>query len=143
MRDVEIDFVVKDCLAALKCYEAIFEVERIEVTDLKKGENEVVFSIYGTQFHMLDENPEFKLTAPNPEHPITMWMNVTVRDIKGTYKKAIEAGCTQVQPVVELAGYGVSNASFMDPFGYHWMLHQVHNVVSLEKRLDIWDKRKD
>ncbi len=143
MRDVEIDFVVRDCLAALKCYENIFEVERIEVTDLRKGENEVVFSIYGTRFHMLDENPEFKLVAPNPEHPITMWMNVTVPDIKETYKKAIEAGCIEVQPVVELAGYGVSNASFMDPYGYHWMLHQIHEVVSHEERLKLWEERKN
>lgn len=143
MRDVEIDFVVNDCLAALKTYEKIFDVERLEVTDHRKGKNEVVFSIYGTRFHMLDENPEFKLVAPDPDHPITMWINVTVPDIKGTYKKAIEAGCIEVQPVVELAGYGVSNASIMDPYGYHWMLHQVHDVVSHEERLKLWEERKD
>lgn len=143
MRDVEIDFVVNDCLAALKTYEKIFDVERLEVTDHRKGKNEVVFSIYGTRFHMLDENPEFKLVAPDPDHPITMWINVTVPDIKGTYKKAIEAGCIEVQPVVELAGYGVSNASIMDPYGYHWMLHQVHEVVSHEERLKLWEERND
>lgn len=143
MRDVEIDFVVNDCLAALKTYEKIFDVERLEVTDHRKGKNEVVFSIYGTRFHMLDENPEFKLVAPDPDHPITMWINVTVPDIKGTYKKAIEAGCIEVQPVVELAGYGVSNASIMDPYGYHWMLHQVHDVVSHEERLKLWEERND
>lgn len=143
MRDVEIDFVVNDCLAALKTYEKIFDVERLEVTDHRKGKNEVVFSIYGTRFHMLDENPEFKLVAPDPDHPITMWINVTVPDIKGTYKKAIEAGCIEVQPVVELAGYGVSNASIMDPYGYHWMLHQVHDVVSHEERLKLWREHED
>ena len=64
MRDIEIDFVVKDSLAALKCYERIFDVERIEVTDLKTGENEVVFSIHGTKFHLLDENSlSFKSTG--------------------------------------------------------------------------------
>lgn len=137
MRDIEIDFVVKDSLAALKCYERIFDVERIEVTDLKTGENEVVFSIHGTKFHLLDENPAFHLKAPESGRPISMWINVTVPDIKGTYKKAIEAGCVEVQPVVELAGYSVSNASFMDPYGYHWMLHQVHEVVSREERLKL------
>lgn len=139
MRDIEIDFVVKDSLAALKCYERIFDVERIEVTDLKTGENEVVFSIHGTKFHLLDENPAFHLKAPESGRPISMWINVTVPDIKGTYKKAIEAGCVEVQPVVELAGYSVSNASFMDPYGYHWMLHQVHEVVSREERLKLWE----
>ena len=139
MRDIEIDFVVKDSLAALKCYERIFDVERIEITDLKTGENEVVFSIHGTKFHLLDENPAFHLKAPESGRPISMWINVTVPDIKGTYKKAIEAGCVEVQPVVELAGYSVSNASFMDPYGYHWMLHQVHEVVSREERLKLWE----
>lgn len=139
LRDIEIDFVVKDSLAALKCYERIFDVERIEVTDLKTGENEVVFSIHGTKFHLLDENPAFHLKAPESGRPISMWINVTVPDIKGTYKKAIEAGCVEVQPVVELAGYSVSNASFMDPYGYHWMLHQVHEVVSREERLKLWE----
>ena len=139
MRDIEIDFVVKDSLAALKCYERIFDVERIEVTDLKTGENEVVFSIHGTKFHLLDENPAFHLKAPESGRQISMWINVTVPDIKGTYKKAIEAGCVEVQPVVELAGYSVSNASFMDPYGYHWMLHQVHEVVSREERLKLWE----
>ncbi len=141
MNGIEIDFVVTDSLAALKCYESIFDVKRIEVSNLPKGENEAVFSIYDLRFHMLDENPDFKLFAPKEDHPITMWVNVTVSDIRTTYKKAIEAGCIEVQPVVELAGYGVSNASFIDPFGYHWMLHQVHYVVSHEERLQLWENR--
>lgn len=141
MKGIEIDFVVSDCLEALKLYENIFEVERIEVSNLPKGQNEVVFSIYGMHFHMLDENEEFHLVAPKEDHPITMWVNVTVPDIKDTYSKAIKAGCIEVQPVVVITGYGVSNASFVDPFGYHWMLHQVHEVVSHEERLKLWEDR--
>ena len=52
---VEFDFVVKDSLQALALYESIFEVERLEVTDLPVGQNEAVFTIYGTRFHRLDE----------------------------------------------------------------------------------------
>lgn len=139
---VEIDFVVSDSLAALKLYEQIFEVTRVEVSNLPVGENEAVFEIYGTRFHTLDENPEFKLFAPKEEHPITMWINVTVPDIKKVYTDAIKAGCIEVQPVVELTNYGVSNASFMDPFGYHWMLHQVHRVVDYEERIQLWQNRE-
>jgi PhnB protein len=87
---------------------------------------------------MLDENTEYQLFAPKEDHPITMWVNVIVPDIQTTYQRAIDAGCSEVQPVVELAGYGVSNASFMDPFGYHWMLHQIQDVVGLEERLHLW-----
>lgn len=138
---VEIDFVVTDCLEALKQYEQIFEVKRIEVTNLPKGENEVVFEIYDTRFHMLDENPEFHLIAPKENHSVTMWINITVPDINSTFKAAVRAGCEVVQEVVELPGYGVSNASFMDSYGYHWMLHQVHRVVDLEERLQVWENR--
>lgn len=143
MKRIEIDFVVSDSLAALKLYEELFDVERIEVSNLPKGQNEVVFSIDDTCFHMLDENKEFHLYAPKEGDPVTMWMNVIVEDIEETYEKAIEAGCIEIQPVVVLSGYGVSNASFMDPFGYHWMLHQVHEVVSHEERLKLWQNDGD
>lgn len=43
MKNVEIDFVVTESRKALELYEKIFDVERIEVTDLPKGENEVIF----------------------------------------------------------------------------------------------------
>lgn len=61
MTGVEIDMIVTDSKKALELYEKIFDVERVEVTDFPKGENEVIFSLYGVRFHMLDENPEFEL----------------------------------------------------------------------------------
>ena len=135
---VEIDFVVSDSLAALKQYEQIFEVKRIEVTNLPKGQNEVVFEIYGTRFHLLDENPELHLVAPDDGQPVTMWVNITVPDIKRTFEAAVRAGCEVVQEVVEIPNHGVSNASFMDSYGYHWMVHQVHRTVGLEERIQLW-----
>lgn len=64
IKGVEFDFVVKDGKAALKQYKSIFDVEVVEETDFKTGNNEAVFTIYGTRFHMLDENPEYQLFAP-------------------------------------------------------------------------------
>jgi len=139
---VELDMVVKDSLKALDLYEKIFEVERIEVTNLPQGENEVVFSLYGARFHLLDENPDFHLIAPTPDDPKTSWVNVTVPDIQETYDKAMASGCTEIQPVTELFDYGVSNAIFMDTFGYIWMLHQVHQEVSHEERVRLWEESK-
>ena len=57
--------IVSDSLKALELYEKVFDIERIEVTNFPKCENEVVFSLYGVRFHMLDENPKFGLKAPN------------------------------------------------------------------------------
>lgn len=64
---VEIDFVVSDSLVALKQYEQIFEIQRIEVTNLSKGQNEVIFEMNGTRFHLFDENPEYHLIAPKKD----------------------------------------------------------------------------
>ena len=142
MVGVEIDMVVVDSLKALDLYEKIFEIERIEVTDFPKGQNEVVFSLYGVRFHMLDENPQFEMIAPKPGDPKPIWFNIMVTDIAETYAKAMEAGCTEVQGVTELQDYGVSNAIFSDPFGYLWMLHQVHKEVSFEERKKLWEDKE-
>jgi PhnB protein len=83
------------------------------------------------------------LKAPNPEEPKGIWFNILVPDIKEIFSKAIGAGCTEVQPVTELPDYGVSNAIFNDAFGYQWMLHQMHNVVSFEERIRLWEEKRD
>ena len=132
---VEIDFVVTDSAEALKLYERIFEVERIEVTELQKGQNEAVFTIYGTRFHMLDENADFGMAAPKPDAQPTVWFNMLVPDIRKTHDKALEAGCTEVSPVTGIEALGASNSMFMDKFGYLWMLHQIHREVSYEERM--------
>ncbi len=143
MTGVEIDLIVADSLKALELYEKIFDIERIEVTDFPEGENEVIFSLYGVHFHILDENPQFGLKAPHAEAPQTIWFNITVPDIKETYAKAMEAGCKEVQPITELADFGVSNATFNDQFGYHWMLHEVHKEVSFEERTRLWEEKRE
>lgn len=139
MIGVEIDMIVPDSLEALKLYESIFEVEKIEVTSFPKGQNEAVFSIYGTHFHMLDENPEYQMIAPKPGDPKPIWYNVTVPDIKKTYAKALAAGCTEIQPITEVQTHGVINAMFSDPLGYIWMLHEVVREVSFEDRIRAYE----
>lgn len=137
------NMVVKDSLKALELYETIFDIERVEVSNFPLGENEVIFTLYNVHFHMLDENPKFHLIAPKSDDPKTSWVNVTVPDIHQTYAKAMELGCTEIQPVTEISDYGVSNAIFMDPFGYIWMLHQVHREVSHEERLQLWEEKRE
>ena len=143
MVGVEIDMVISDSLKALELYEKVFDIERVEVTDFPKGENEVVFNLYGVRFHLLDANPQFGLIAPTPDKPNTIWFNILVPDIKETFSKAISAGCTELQAVTELSDYGVSNAILNDPFGYQWMLHQIHQEVSLEERTRLWEEKKN
>lgn len=141
MTGVEIDFVVQDSIKALELYERVFEIQRIEVTGYETGSNEAVFTMYGTRFHMLDENPAYQLIAPKPGDPKPMWLNILVPDIQETYGKAMEAGCTEIQPVTEMEAFGASNAMIADPFGYIWMLHQIHREVSFEERCRILEEQ--
>ncbi|PLS32569.1 MerR family transcriptional regulator [Carnobacterium maltaromaticum] len=122
-KGVEIDFIVSNTLEAIVLYKGIFDLEVIEQTDLEKGQNEVVFSIYGTQFHMLDENTEFNMVAPK-KGDNSIWYNVTVDDIKKTYQKAISLGCTEIMPITEYSEHGILTSMFSDCFGLVWQLHQ-------------------
>ncbi len=142
MVGVEIDMVVTDSLKALELYENIFDIERVEVSDFPRGQNEVVFTLYGVRFHMLDENQEFELKAPAPGELRSIWFNILVPDIKETFSKAIGAGCSEIQPVTEMPDYGASNAVFSDTFGYAWMLHQIHKEVSYEERIRMWEEKR-
>ncbi len=141
MTGVEVDFVVKDSLEALELYERVFEVERLEVNRFPVGTNEVVFSLYGTRIHLMDENPDYQLLAPREGQPQPMWLNVMVPDIEAVYQNAMDAGCSAIQPVNRMEAMGISNAMFKDPFGYVWLLHQMHRVVSHEERLRILEEQ--
>lgn len=143
MVGVEIDIVVSDSLKALELYKKIFEIEVVEATKLPKGENEVVFTLYGVRFHMLDESPQFGLIAPTQDDPKPIWFNISVPDIKETYSKALNEGCKEIQPLTELPDYGVANAIFSDEFSYIWMLHQVYKEVSFEERVQLWEDKKE
>jgi len=66
-----------------------------------------------------------------------------VPDIEAVHQNALDAGCTEVQPVTEMADFGVSNSLFLDPFGYVWMLHRIHREVSFEDRVKMWESRSE
>ena len=141
MIGVEIDMVVGDSVKALELYERVFGAERVEVTAYENGLNEAVFTIFGTRFHLLDENAEYQLFAPKDGERKPMWLNVLVPDIKATFEKAMESGFNVIQPITEMPEMGVSNAVCTDPYGYMWMLHQIHREVSFEERTKIWDEK--
>ena len=141
MVGVEIDMVVSDSVKALELYERVFGVERVEITAYEKGLNEAVFTLFGTRFHLLDENQEYGLLAPKEGERKPMWLNVLVPDIMAVFGKAVEYGCAEIQPITEMPEMGASNAIISDPFGYMWMLHQIHREVNFEERTKIWDER--
>lgn len=141
MVGVEICMVVTDSLESFELYSSIFDLEIVESTNFDKGLNEVIFTMYGVRFHLLDENEEHQLIAPKEGDSKPLWVNVLVPDIEGTYKKALDAGCIEVQPITEHMDFGVSSAIFSDKFGYIWMIHQIHKEVSFEERMKIFEEK--
>lgn len=138
---IEIDMVVTNSIEALDVYERIFEIQRVEVTNFDKRLNEVVFTMHGRRFHLLDENPDYFLFAPKAGGTTSLWMNVHVPNIAETFDKAQNTGCAVIQPVTDVTAFGVSNAMFIDPFGYMWMLHQIHREVSFEERNRMFEEK--
>lgn len=140
IQGTEIDFVVKNSLKALELYKEIFGIEVVEATDYPEGTNEAVFTLFGTRFHMLDENPEYGLKAPDKDHPNTVWFNIAVEDIEKTHQTALENGCTEIQGITKMMDDAVSNSIFVDPFGYMWMLHKIYKNLSFEERIKILEE---
>jgi len=124
MIGVKINFVVTDCQQALEMYRHIFDIQHESVTNDEHGANEAEFTMYGTKFHILDGTPKCKTVESNPSAPGFIWIDITVPDIKDIYKKAMAAGCQELQSPTELEGLCVTNAVFADPFGFVWMLQQ-------------------
>ncbi len=141
IKGVEIDFVMKNSLETIGLYERIFEVEKLEVTEFPIGQNEAVFNIYGTRFHILDENPEYGLLAPTEGDGRSLWFNVAVPDLGKVHDDAILNGCVEVQAPTEMLNFGVINSIFIDPFGYMWMLHEIREVVSFEDRVAYFEEQ--
>lgn len=133
MNTIELDMIVTDSLVALRTYRSVFDVAVIQETSFDPGLNEAIFSIYGLTIHLLDENPDYQLAAPKENQIFPFWINVTVSDINITFNKALNAGFTEIQPITNIPDFGVSNAVLQDPFGYQWMLHEVHEEKSQEE----------
>jgi uncharacterized glyoxalase superfamily protein PhnB len=125
MANVEIDFVLPDALEAFEVYSKVFGAEAVEKTSLDKGQNEVVFTVFGTRFHMLDENPEAYLVAPKEGQGGFVWFNLTVDNIKEVFDRAEAAGFAAVLPIQELEGRQLKTSMQKDPWGYIWQLHEV------------------
>ena len=75
----------------------------------------MVFNILGVQFHMLDENKEYGLYAPQNKQN-SMWCNLLFEDIENIFNKCKEKGFSVIQPLTELKEFGVINAMYLTLF---------------------------
>jgi uncharacterized glyoxalase superfamily protein PhnB len=125
MTAIEINMIVADSVKAAALYERVFGAENVEVTNQGKGSSESLFKLYGIQFHLLDENPDYGMIAPKDGDNKPFGMNVTVPDISAVHSSAMENGFTEIKPITEIPGMGLLNCVLTDPYGFPWVVHQV------------------
>lgn len=70
---------------------------------------------------LADENPAFNASAPEKGKAPPVQLMIYVEDVDATFKRAIEAGATEVQPVKDQF-YGDRSGTITDPFGHCWTL---------------------
>ena len=134
MLGIEVDLVVKDCQSALEVYEKVFGAIRKSLTSLEPGLNEALFTLWGTNFHLLDANPEYHLMAPQEGITLPVFFNVTVPNLKVVYQKALDEGFQIIQPPKRVADKDIINALVLDPFGYVWVIHEFEDDAFEDRR---------
>lgn len=70
---------------------------------------------------LADENPAFNAKAPEMGTTPPVQLMIYVDDVDATFKRAIDAGATEKQPVKNQF-YGDRSGTLTDPFGHCWTI---------------------
>ncbi len=131
---------LKDCKKAIEWYKKAFNAtERgiLSMPDGKVGHAEI--EIEGSLLMMADENLEWGNKSPETIGGNPMGFALYVKDVDAAFKKAIDAGGTEVMPLKD-EFYGDRIGQVMDPFGYKWSLTTHKEDVSFEEMQKRFDK---
>jgi PhnB protein len=72
----------------------------------------------GAEFWLGDESPQHQNFSPQSLGGGTVRMVLTVADPDAVFKRAVNAGASEVVPVQEMHGWRVGR--IVDQFGHHW-----------------------
>lgn len=132
-----IAYVVQDLPAALTSYANIFPIKHLSQAN---DHSEAVFSLFETRFQLIAENPDEGLYSPGEGEGMPFWFNLVVPDLQTVWEKAMAIDCQTIQAPIHMEQMGITNAMFADSEGYVWMLHEIHEVVSFEDRVDYFEQ---
>ena len=128
---------VHDCAAAIDFYRRAFGAEetgpRFTATDGRVGHAEI--SIGGCQVFISDEYPEVGALSPKRLGGSHAALHLRVADADGTARRLVEAGATVLHAVAQQAD-GERRGTFLDPFGYRWMIGELVETPSKEQMQD-------
>ncbi len=134
------DITIKGCNDAIEFYKKAFgatERGRILMPDGSIAHAEM--EIEGSLLMMAEENPLFTNKSPITLGGTPVTLALYVKDADTVFKKAMDAGATQVRPMMdEFYGDGVGHV--MDPFGYIWMIVTHKEDMSFEEMQKRADK---
>ena len=109
---------VRNSARAVEFYKSAFgatELFRLEDPD---GGVVARLSVDGGEFWLSDESPEHGNFSPHSLGGGSVRMILTVPDPDAVFVRAIQAGASEVNPIVEEHGWRVGRIA--DPFGHHW-----------------------
>ncbi len=113
---------VRDAVAAVEFYQRAFGAElamKLTMPDGKYAHAEI--KIGDCHIMMAEENPQWGNQSPQLLGGSPVSFMIYVPDADAAFKRAIDAGCTQVRPV-EDQFYGDRTGTLKDPFGFQWSL---------------------
>ena len=123
-----------DCAAALAFYaDAFGAVEtgpRFTDSDGRIGHAEI--SIGGATIYLSDEYPDFGAQSPRSLGGSTVALHIQVADANETARRLVAAGAEVLQELTKEAD-GERRGTFLDPFGYRWMVGEQVEEVSKEE----------
>ncbi|MBC8120158.1 MAG: VOC family protein [Burkholderiaceae bacterium] len=124
---------VRDCVAAIDFYRRAFGAEKTMQLDMPDGKiAHAEIRIGDSIVMMTEENEAWGNKSPQALGGSPMFLMIYVPDVDASFRKAIAAGATEVQPVKDQF-YGDRSGTLKDPYGFQWTLSTHLEEVSTEE----------
>ena len=129
-----------DCKHAISFYQKAFQAE-IEEPPVPapdgNGIMHVMMKIGDSNIMMADAWPNHWEQGPIKGSTASLWLYVD--DCDALYKRALDAGCEVVEPIMD-AFWGDRNGKVRDPFGHCWSISSHKWILSEQEMLERMDE---
>jgi PhnB protein len=113
---------VRNAVAAVQFYQRAFDAELVMKLTMPDGSYaHAEIRIGDSHLMMAEENPQWSNQSPQSLGGSPVSFMVYVPDVDAAFKRALDAGCTEVRPV-ENQFYGDRTGTLKDPFGFQWSI---------------------
>ncbi len=119
--------IIKDAAKAIEFYKKAFGAQELSRQMMPDGSlvMHALLKIGDSVLMLVDEFPEGQgcpdWVSPQTNKGTTMTLHLYVEDVDAAYKRAEDAGCTPIMPLMD-AFWGDRFGQVADPFGHHWSI---------------------